>query len=760
MALKNMKNVDFKQFFVQKGEKVGLWICVGVMALLVVLMIKDVVAGPSAGANAEKLTTLSKSGKQKIDTASPDANLGNLDPQIKEAASPTQVPQGLFAFSPYRQFFDAGATEDRKWRLPSVLAADDFRTDFLYSNVPSFTLLKSGDGIQVGVLVSSNTQQTSTENKKEMDNRKKKSGRASQLQQLQLQLQQMQGMMGRGGMGGMGAPPMGGMAAMGGPGGAGSNPMMGGGGPGGRGGAPMMGGMNSMMNKMQGAGTQDRMRMFGQGTSAMTGDQNLKIVFKPEDQIGNDELAEEIIPYRMVIVSGAFPYKSELEQFKSALRFKSVDTMLADTAVQGGAEFAGLSVQRREARPSEALDKKEWHDLPVEAAMKAIMILAIEPDKSEQDQKLESYRIIPEHNRTVMRRPKLDENLHKDAKYPEELPDSINDSLKAMEEATKGQAPKLQKKKSRFDAKEYNAYGEDESSSTDPNQSPTANPPTNKLENEQDTTRPEKILVRFYDTTVQPGMVYQYRVAVRMANPCYKSDRAVSKNITQDKEIRGAWAELPNPVRIPDELMFYAVDEKRSEGGFAYNDKLPVQIHHWLERVQVDPNNRSPSATPYAGDWAILERDWIRRGEFIGGVKEVEVPIWWPTLKKYLFAVNADDIGKKRAAGTRFTRSKGVPVDFNTQSLLVDFEGGKRNYQVGAGKVLDEGPIEALVLTQDGKLLVRNSKTDTENKERADRYKEWKDTQEKVKNEADNKGGGRPASGFEGLIGDRPGKKQ
>ncbi len=463
----------------------------------------------------------------------------------------------------------------------------------------------------------------------------------------------------------------------------------------------------------------------------------------------------------MVIVTGAFPYKQELEQFRAALRFKSVDDMLASNDVKGGAEFAGLSVQRRQARPGEALDKKEWTDLPVEAAMKAIMILAIEPDKSEQDQKLESYRIIPEHNRTVMRRPKLDDRLHKDekfARYPEELPDSIQESLKTMEEATKGQAPKLQKKKSRFDAKEYPAYGDDESSTENPNE-PSGTQPKAELRNEQETTRPEKILVRFYDTTVQPGMVYQYRVAVRMANPCFKSDRAVSKNITQDKEIRGAWAELPNLVRIPDELMFYAVDEKRSEGGFAYNDKLPVQIHHWLERVQVDPNNRSPSATPYAGDWAILDRDWIRRGEFVGGVKEVEVPIWWPTLKKYLFAVNADDIGKKRAAGTRFIRSRGVPVDFNTQSLLVDFEGGKRNYQVGAAKVLDEGPIEALVLTQDGKLLVHSSKTDTENKERADRYKEWKDTQEKVKSEADNKGGGRPATGFEGLIG-APGKKQ
>src|SRR5258708_33613492 len=112
-----------------------------------------------------------------------------------------------------------------------------------------------------------------------------------------------------------------------------------------------------------------------------------------------------------------------------------------------------------------------------------------------------------------MRRPKLDENLHKDAKYPEELQDSISESLKAMEEATKGQAPKLQKKKSRFDAKEYNAYGEDEAGTENPNE-PATNQPKAKLENEQEATRPEKILVRFYDTTVQPGMAYQYRVAV------------------------------------------------------------------------------------------------------------------------------------------------------------------------------------------------------------------------------------------------------
>src|SRR5438128_8462913 len=100
MALKNMKNVDFKQFFIQKGEKVGLWICVGFMALLIVLTVMSLIGGPSAGANAEKLTGLGKAKKQAIDNATPDAALGNMDPKIEQASSPTQVPPGLFAFEP------------------------------------------------------------------------------------------------------------------------------------------------------------------------------------------------------------------------------------------------------------------------------------------------------------------------------------------------------------------------------------------------------------------------------------------------------------------------------------------------------------------------------------------------------------------------------------------------------------------------------------------------------------------------------------
>src|SRR5947209_18228206 len=184
MALKNMKNVDFKHFFVHKGEKIGLWICVGVMALLLVLMIKDVVAGPSASANAEKLATLSKDGKQKIDTSQPTENISELDPKIKAASSPEEVPTDLFAFN--NAFFDPAATEDKKWRLPSVLMAGDFRVDYLLAVVPSLMLFPKGEGdqIQVGVLMSRSNQPVSDKNRQNIADRKKLSPRAKRLQQL------------------------------------------------------------------------------------------------------------------------------------------------------------------------------------------------------------------------------------------------------------------------------------------------------------------------------------------------------------------------------------------------------------------------------------------------------------------------------------------------------------------------------------------------------------------------------------------------
>ena len=554
--------------------------------------------------------------------------------------------------------------------------------------------------------------------------------------------------------GGMGGPP--GMPGMGGP------PGMGGMGGPGQGGNPMA----NFMSRMGGAG--DRMNMFGQGGADFGGGSGTEYQLTPvpEDKVGSRELAQEIQPYRMVLISAAFPYKAQLEQFKLALRFSDIEKMLADDKIHGGLEFAGINVQRRQARPGESIADKDWAtrpwvDLLIEPAMKQVMILAADTDKSEQDEKLEHFGIIfpPDQNRLVMPRPKLDDRLHKE-KYPEELPQSVEKSLADMEQATKGQGPAIQKKKSKFDLESFDLFG-DQEKTTDPNAQATGAKPqgSQTIQNTtEETPRPDKILVRFYDTTVEPGMTYQYRVQVRMANPSYKNEsKAVSKNITLEKEIRGGWAEMPESVRVPDELVFYAADEKRSEG-HVYNTGAPMQVQRWIEKIRTDPSN--PRSEILVGDWSVLERDIVRRGEYIGAVKETEVPIWWPTLKKYQFALHPEEAKKRGAPRSSRRQGPGMPVNFNSEALLVDFEGGKHTYQVGANKIVDESPIEVLVLTKDGKLVVHDSKTDTENEERAKRVEEWKTTLRNVKEDSDNKNpSGKPGS-LENLLGGpgKPGK--
>src|SRR5262249_3772368 len=107
------------------------------------------------------------------------------------------------------------------------------------------------------------------------------------------------------------------------------------------------------------------------------------------------------------------------------------------------------------------------------------------------------------------------------------------------------------------------------------------------------------------------------------------------------------------------------------------------------------------------------------------------------------FAINPVVLRTPRQRGTPLP--KGIPVDFSTnpRALLVDFEGGKgqlMNFRRPGdkidSKVLDDSSVELLVMTEDGRLLVRNSKVDNDNKERGDRSREWKDLITRVKDTA------------------------
>src|SRR5262249_7223285 len=123
-----------------------------------------------------------------------------------------------------------------------------------------------------------------------------------------------------------------------------------------------------------------------------------------------------------------------------------------------------------------------------------------------------------------------------------------------------------------------------------------------------------------------------------------------------------------------------------------------------------------------------------RRGEYIGRVEDEKVAMWNPKQEAFVFAVPAE--AKRRATARR---QKGIPVDFGTRYVLVDFQGGKQEEAAAknAPKIRYESPLEVLLLSPDGKLLVRNSREDTANSERQDRVLTWqhwiKDVEEGAK---------------------------
>src|SRR5262249_42189445 len=118
-------------------------------------------------------------------------------------------------------------------------------------------------------------------------------------------------MKGRGRRGPINLPP-----GLGGPGGG----MPGGGAPGGPGGAGGVGGGGG-----PGGGG-----LFDSGANPQS-EAELKYVTMEEFTAKPQELAETLLPVRMAVVVGAFPYKAQVEEFKRALRLQQTTQLLSET---------------------------------------------------------------------------------------------------------------------------------------------------------------------------------------------------------------------------------------------------------------------------------------------------------------------------------------------------------------------------------------------------------------------------------------------
>jgi hypothetical protein len=252
-------------------------------------------------------------------------------------------------------------------------------------------------------------------------------------------------------------------------------------------------------------------------------------------------------------------------------------------------------------------------------------------------------------------------------------------------------------------------------------------------------------LVRFIDVDVEVGKTYRYLFEVRFANPNFeKKDDVLYQALAEEKELVSLPSSTP-PITVSDEYFWYAVDKKpdnpipqgSDERAAREGKETAVQIHRWVGKIA--------NTDKAVADWAIAERLLVRRGDAVGRFNVmVEVPVYDKLHDTLEIGFEAQPIDKKLVQKRAHT---GLPINFilekdtNSPPLLVDFEGGeKKNQRVGTVTVpRDESAVDVLVLTPDNKLVVRNSRLDSDPEyppahERIERYETWLKTIRDLRN--------------------------
>jgi hypothetical protein len=749
----NLKGIDFKGFMLEKGERVVLGIAAVVMALMLFWNgYKTAFGGSGASANAAKIADLSAKAEQAMTSSQPTADVADPPKDLADAKV-VMVDRDWFPCD--RPYFSPHGQIDRKWREPKVLAPDDFTASVVKGAVQTYNLDRDADGnLIIAVLQSKVTKDNLNAILRFMQQHK-------QYKRAVARFGLPQGMVpapGRGGPPGAGAPGAG-------RGGAGKFQALSGPGGGGAG--------------------------AGRPEPGAKGEMELKWV--REDQLaqeaGKATLAKTVVPTRMLIATGAFPWKQQLEEFRKALRRDRVEDIWDDP--DGWPEFVGVEVQRRVLGPNGNVEK-DWEDIDLQKSLRELRVRAIgiEPE----DVELYRLGVIVRPNRLVVSRPKLTRHQN----YPDSKPQSIEETVAAIKKAiTPEQVIVTPELKRRFNVEDADIFNDAEEAvraaapegapGQAPGQAPVPGLPAaveqpgggggggegdgvadvpggggaqvmSKGRNRapalaaapglpaalksQEIT-PDKIMLRFIDVTVEPGKSYEYRVKIKMVNPCWRGgeEKAVARSLTEHETIETAdWAvvtsksndqDVPLRVTVPDELLYYAVDETQpgAPAPPANPERAAIQIHRWLERARLNPSEQE--STVPVGDWAVLQRLLVHRGEYIGRLAEAEVPVWRSAIDNFTLAVQPEERVRLRNGQFGNRKHRGVYVDFQTDplydsgSVLVDFDGGKRTVKVDDKNVTEEAPMEMLVLGADGKLIIHDSRVDSADPERHDRVARW-----------------------------------
>lgn len=754
----SLKDFDWKQFFIEKGEKVGLGITVFLMVVMTIVSLFMPNHGffvPSAATNAEALTKVADGIKSRQATSQP----GEADKPPAVTAVPVSFRNDRIddpkIFEVATRFLPPPISSTKR-RVPELFQPDEGTAVVALAQIRSYIFDKSYSNITVfktgGGTTAASTASVAGGN------------------------QQQGGVPGAYGRLGASRGGFGGGGPIGNP-GVGLGTTRPPGAPPGQ--TPGIGAPGSFRQSRQYGqpAKPDGIGVADKGTELL-----------PTANMTEADLAravEQVRPQRMAIVYATFPYKKQVEEFQRKLRLDSPGAVIEEKSEEeknGVAlpafRFLGVDVQRREVRSDGQPDA--WQTLDLTGPLRQIIIdngMRFEDDP----EKLKPL-IIPG---LWMRLLKQFDKENRFNRYPE-VETQLANVQKTLEEL-KGKDPEdIVKPKPELTTRpDFDPFAGAESQSAAPTPTrpasgpPEANAPgmappvtgvpggsfkpgqlganrprpgrnnpgipTPTAERAAPAATgavlPDHVLVRVVDVTIEPGKVYEYRLHVRMANPNYKRNAdvlspsyAIATELGQDKERKDSdWFVVPTKVSVPPEFRYYVVDQKEIDGkayrGIHAKDTVlrdqqaVFQIQRWLEEAEPSDGNRVP-----VGEWAVAERVPVWRGEYIGRTEKVDVPIWRGPSSKFILAVPP---GKQ-------SRVSGINVPFslpNDDAVLVDFEGGPQQYErkvrrddkVEPVKVRDDNVSnEVLLVTSDGRVTARNSAYDAEDQERKKRLDDWR----------------------------------
>jgi hypothetical protein len=792
MAKKSGKaGVDLKQFFVQKGERVGFYAAGGL--LLLFLALGGYVASTSASSGAITTDIASKISATETKINKTGDKPTDLDPVVR--VDPTLPAIKFTEYPAPNEFWNTAVDETPKRVSPIILKLTEAQVEFDRGSIGAYDIIDDGNDRMIAAVV---TKEKTQNNAKMIKDLQKRNTKRKTLPP-----------------GTQGAPGV----VPGAPGAVAGVPGVPGGVPGIPGAAGFPGGIgggNKFLGGAAGGGMVGNLAGGLAGFNLRSQDTEVQYVKIDSKDLDQAKLAETLLPKRMVIVTGSIPYAKQVEEYRRALRAQTVQELSSNDLPW----YHSYNVERQVWTPDGKTLLQDWEKLDVEGTLGELYakVIEFEPElpPKDLDPTLAPYfdRLIPEsQHRLLVPRPKLRRGQYEVVNLP-----SVPVALKALKDlggnigelktATRQQlemtdpfAVGARQQPNRPDGVTGVGPGVGPGAGTGlrppggggfppggigsipglPNITigpdgringlppgfkppPSMLPPgvtigpdgkvnlppgmdpnmlSSGLNPSQQSVPEETWLMRFIDVTTEPGYAYKYRVQLKAFNPNYNRPEKdlATPTLAKIEDLKSDWFVVPQLVQVPREEFLYAAarDEKKNK----VTEKMPspanwdetwVQLQRWYAFIRPDEFNRPEPL----GEWLVAELKALR-GQYVGEKVPVTLPVWKMDVSAFLFRENVKKQSPRGPLGS--SRPKPEPVwtvDLTPTPplLLVDFEGGEGQYPVprrgGTGAVRDTAEVEMLFLTSDGKLKVARSSQDTTDEQRTKREDDWKAWLQKV----------------------------